>query len=114
MLPLLILVAVNAGTVWVYLGPVLAGLGAVAAGSAGIWAQKNKSKTDKVDYHNSLLVAMQTHLNSLSTENESLRNRVDSLSSQVQRCQNDKYEMQQQLVAWERKWEEKLRGSTPA
>lgn len=100
-------------SVWLYLGPVLAGLGGLGVGWGALWAQRNKSKTDKVDYHNSLLTAMQGHLNYMSAENESQRKRLDALSEQVRTCQNDKYEMQVKLAEYERKWEERLRGATP-
>ena len=100
--------------IWLYLGPLLAGLGGLGVGVGNVWAQRNKSKTDKVDYHNSLLTSMQGHLDYMSKENESQRKRLDLLAEQVQKCQNDKYEMQTKLAEYERKWEERLRGTTPA
>lgn len=111
MIPAFLLAAT---TSWAWLGPILAAFGGVATGVAAVMAQRNKAKTDKVDYHNSLLGAMQQHLAYMSGENESQRKRLDDLTTQVQRCQNDKYEMQVKLAEWERKWEEKLRGSNPS
>lgn len=100
--------------VWIYLGPLLAGLGGLGVGVGNVWAQRNKSKMDKVEYHNSLLVSMQGHLDYMSKENESQRTRLDALTEQVRIYQNDKYEMQAKLAEYERKWEERLRGTTPA
>jgi len=103
---------VAAENLWQWAAPIMTALGALIGGAGVLWAQRNGTKTLKIDYNNNLLEKMQEMLAYMSKENESLRGRVDALTTQVQTCQNDKYEMQRQLRDWERKWEDKLSGTT--
>lgn len=108
------LIGLNINSLWPAIGPIFAGLGGALAGAAAVWSQRNKSKSDAADYHNSLLEAMRQHLAYVSGENVSLRKRVDTLSEQVHTCQQDKFEMQRLLAEWERKWEARFRGEPDA
>lgn len=97
---------------WVLIGPVLAGFSAVLGAIGGIMGTRRGARADHEAYNNSLSQNMQKFMEYVSKENESLRGRVDSLDQQVRKCQDDKFEMQKQLGDWERKWEDKLSGTS--
>lgn len=90
------------------IGTAIGSVGALLVGLAALLTRGDAVKKAKVDYHEQTINALQTHMQTLAAENDSFRNRVDLLEAKVNKCQEDKFEMQRQLNEWERKWEEKI------
>jgi len=101
------------------IGTAIGSVGALLVGLAALLTRGDAVKKAKVDYHEQTLNALQTHMGTLSGDNESLRKRqdlmqkkLDGMEEQLRKCQNDKYDMQRQLAEWEQKWEAKINEGT--
>lgn len=107
----MIYLAAQAG--WtVLIAPIVTALALAIGAVGGVLGTRRKARSDKINYDIALHETEQKLI-------ESLVRRVDDLTGQVMKCQNDKYEMQRNMqaeveAAVERKLKERLSGINPA
>jgi hypothetical protein len=103
----------------------MGGIGALLGGYAASQARQDKVKADEAKYQVDLVQAttgaMEKHMVTLAADNKSTRDdlvitrkELADVHSQLQQCQQDKYQMRAELAAeraanaeWRRKWEAK-------